>query len=316
MKFELARLIQYDDESMIPEIKRVAGLVPADVKLTAAQFDLHAKVSSSAIRRRFGGWRNALRSADLADRYSGRSVSSKMRIQAARDMTDQQLTAELQQVASEIKSKTLTVAQFNAHSEIAASAISRRLGSWNKALQAAGLQPVSMGRRYTEEDYFENLLNVWTHLGRQPKYGEMNAAPSAIPSGAYENRWGTWRKALIAFVQRVNTDSDLTKDTQPLEDKSVLEVAPRNPNLQPEDQRKIPLGLRYNVLVRDHFKCVLCGNSPATDPGCKLHVDHILPFSKNGKTFQENLRTLCGACNIGKSNRIETIQQFAPPDRR
>ena len=315
IKFELARLTQYDDDSLIAEIRRVAGLLPPDTKLTEPEFDQHAKVSSSAIRRRFGGWHNALRSAGLVHRYSGRTVSSKMRTPTARDMTDEQLIAELQKVASEIKSDTLTVIQFNAHSEIAASAITRRLGSWNKALQAAGLRPVNMGRRYTEDDYFENLLSVWTYLGRQPKYGEMDAEPSIIPPGAYEQRWGTWRKALRAFVQRVNADSDQTKGVQPLEHKSVIEVAPRKPNLQPEDQRKIPLGLRYNVLVRDHFKCVLCGNSPATDPGCKLHVDHILPFSKNGKTFQENLRTLCGACNIGKGNRIETIQQDGAPDR-
>jgi len=74
MKFELARLAQYDNESIIAEIKRVAGFVPADVKLTQAQFDQHSKVSSSAIRRRFGGWQNALRSAGLAHRYSERTV--------------------------------------------------------------------------------------------------------------------------------------------------------------------------------------------------------------------------------------------------
>lgn len=35
----------------------------------------------------------------------------------------------------------------------------------------------------------------------------------------------------------------------------------------------------------------------------KLHVDHIMPWSKGGKTTFENLHTLCADCNIGRGNR-------------
>ncbi len=61
--------------------------------------------------------------------------------------------------------------------------------------------------------------------------------------------------------------------------------------------------MRYDVLRRDGFRCVLCGMS-AKD-GAVLHVDHIIPVSKGGKTELSNLRTLCEKCNIGKSNKIE-----------
>lgn len=56
--------------------------------------------------------------------------------------------------------------------------------------------------------------------------------------------------------------------------------------------------LRYQVLNRDHHRCVICGAS-AKD-GVKLHVDHIIPVSKGGKTELSNLRTLCERCNLGK----------------
>ena len=56
--------------------------------------------------------------------------------------------------------------------------------------------------------------------------------------------------------------------------------------------------LRYEVLKRDGFKCVLCGATQAD--GVKLHVDHIFPVSKGGKTVMSNLRTLCERCNLGK----------------
>ena len=60
--------------------------------------------------------------------------------------------------------------------------------------------------------------------------------------------------------------------------------------------------LRYQVLKRDNFKCCACGASPAKDPSVQLHIDHIEPWSKGGKTSLENLQTLCSKCNIGKSD--------------
>lgn len=54
--------------------------------------------------------------------------------------------------------------------------------------------------------------------------------------------------------------------------------------------------LRFQVLSRDKFKCVYCGNIE------KLEVDHVIPLSKGGKTIKENLQTLCYECNRGKGN--------------
>lgn len=59
--------------------------------------------------------------------------------------------------------------------------------------------------------------------------------------------------------------------------------------------------LRYSVLQRDHFRCVICGAS--VEEGAKLEVDHIKPISKGGKTELSNLRTLCKSCNRGKRDR-------------
>lgn len=61
--------------------------------------------------------------------------------------------------------------------------------------------------------------------------------------------------------------------------------------------------VRYEVMRRDGFRCVLCG-SRASD-GVQLHVDHIMPVSKGGKTELSNLRTLCDRCNMGKRDKIE-----------
>lgn len=59
--------------------------------------------------------------------------------------------------------------------------------------------------------------------------------------------------------------------------------------------------MRYDVLKRDNFQCQICGHSK--NDGVKLHVDHIKPIAKGGKTQMSNLRTLCEDCNIGKSDK-------------
>lgn len=59
--------------------------------------------------------------------------------------------------------------------------------------------------------------------------------------------------------------------------------------------------LRYKILQRDGFRCVLCGRS-VQDGVKQLEVDHVLPVSKGGLTVESNLRTLCYDCNRGKSD--------------
>lgn len=61
--------------------------------------------------------------------------------------------------------------------------------------------------------------------------------------------------------------------------------------------------LRYDILKRDAFRCQICGASQKD--GVTLHVDHIIPISKGGKSVPSNLRTLCNRCNLGKSNKYD-----------
>lgn len=70
-----------------------------------------------------------------------------------------------------------------------------------------------------------------------------------------------------------------------------------------EERRRMTPTLRYKILSRDHYRCVICGRS-AKEDGVKLHVDHIIPVSKGGKTVPENLQTLCEDCNFGKSDKV------------
>ena len=70
------------------------------------------------------------------------------------------------------------------------------------------------------------------------------------------------------------------------------------------ERQKVTDSMRYDVMRRDGFRCVLCGRS--AQDGATLHVDHIIPLAKGGLSEMSNLRTLCDRCNMGKSDKIET----------
>lgn len=296
LRFEMDRLVSYDDASLLEEVRRAAATLP-DGPITTDALRQVSRVSISTLRRRFGGWRQTLDRAGLGDRYGGTKISTKMRDQRARAATADDMIAELRRVAKVVGRKSITRKDLLTHSElIGERAILNRFGSWRTALETAGLELASHGRRWTETDYFENLLETWTHYGRAPTYAEMNLSPSRISNGGYAVKFGTWGRAKQAFVERVNRD--IQEGEREATHPRVPSPSPAKP--RQEDQAGIPIGLRYQVLRRDRFRCVTCGRSPATDLDCVLHVDHVVPFSAGGKTRFENLRSLCQPCNVGK----------------
>ncbi len=125
------------DEQLLDEVRRVAQLVTKPT-LTVHEFSKHSAISTKALRRRFGDWRDVLERAGLEHRYSGRGISARLRVR--RIYTDKELLAELQSVARLVKKSVLKIKDFQQHSTIPAHTISRHFGSWQGALTRAGLQ--------------------------------------------------------------------------------------------------------------------------------------------------------------------------------
>lgn len=299
MDFKLQKMSGISKDKIIEDIIRVDKIVNKEL-LTKTEYRKHSKVSGNTVNKYFGSWHNALVASGLGHKSNNRIPTDKLKTQNSKFMNDKEIIEELRNVAKKIGKQTITIKELDENSNVISGSTIRNRFGWKKGLKLAKLNIVPLGKRYSDEECFNNLLNVWTFYGRQPKAIEMNRTPSVVGSKAYIKRWGSWTKALESFIEEANNTSGEKKDV-----KSVLSSQNRiiKTKIKIEDQRNIPLGLRYKVLKRDNFKCVRCGVSPATDPTCKLHVDHIVPFSKGGKTTVENLQTLCEECNLGKGNR-------------
>ncbi len=77
------------------------------------------------------------------------------------------------------------------------------------------------------------------------------------------------------------------------------------------DQDRNPAFTRFNVFLRDGFRCQYCGERGTSGD---LTFDHILPRSQGGITSWTNIVTACGPCNLRKGGR--TPMQAQMPLRR
>ena len=199
------------------------------------------------------------------------------------------LLLDLKEVANKNNTTKLTLEIYSRDGKYDPTTITRRFGTWNKALEKVNLSPGNIGF-YADEELFENILNIWQKIGRQPTRREIDADPSSISSGPYKRRFITWTEAMKSFVKYMN-------------EREIILINPaKSSNISVNTNRDPSLRLRFKVLKRDDFSCVHCGASPAKDPVVELQVDHIVPWSKGGKTEITNLQTLCRKCNLGKGN--------------
>lgn len=305
-RFEIGFLTDYTDEALLGELCRISAMLSEGEPLTKTAYKQHSpKVATNTICRRFGGWKEALDRAGVGHFYHGQPVSQKMRSQPARELSNSDLIAELRRVHAFVGKEWLTSTDFNIHSVTSAEAVRRRFETFRKGLDAAGIpNHPFQARQFSDQQCFENIAEVWTHYGRPPAYREMFEPPSEIQGKTYVTRWGTWRKTLRAFVDWANADDQPQELEKPELDAKPLQGATDSARRTEADCREVRSGLRFKVFMRDRFRCLACGRSPATDLKIELHADHVLAVANGGKTFLENLQTLCQHCNLGKGRTM------------
>lgn len=213
-----------------------------------------------------------------------------------KNISDDEIISDLNKVATKIQKSSISSSDYETYGQYNIRTVSRRFESWSKALEIAGLKP-AIAMNIDRDDLFENLQNIWIQLGRQPVRSEIKRPLSKYSCSPYLRLFNTWNNALIEFIKWVEED-DETKEREL--------ISPREENNKNQiihkTNRQISDRMRFRILMRDGFSCQSCGRSPINERGVKLHVDHIMPWSKGGETIEENLITKCKKCNLGKGN--------------
>jgi 5-methylcytosine-specific restriction endonuclease McrA len=212
-----------------------------------------------------------------------------------RNVADEDLLADLRRIAAELKQPSVTTREYNAAGRFHSTTIMERFGGWTSACSKAGLIMRLSLKDPAEEELLRNIEEVWTKLGRQPRFRDIRKPFSRFTTSPYLTRYDTWENALSAFVTYVN-DEQTPQSEDAIRDWKVESTTKH------KTSRTINLRLRVKVWMRDNHKCQICGRSPATDSTIVLHVDHIKAWANGGETVLENLQTLCSKCNLGKSD--------------
>ncbi len=221
-----------------------------------------------------------------------------------RNVPDEELIEDLQKVAQRTGRNTVTRAEYARLGKYHPNTLIRRFGSWFKVLEMAGLEDSRSRFNINDEELFDNIKDVWISLGRQPKREEIKSSLSKYSPSPYERRFGSWTKALKAFIEYINDESaEMAQQEDEHDSESAHQDSERVPKRR--SNRNISERLRFSILLRDGFRCQSCGSSPLKSAGVELHVDHIIPWSKGGETVPENLQTKCQRCNLGKGNAFD-----------
>lgn len=228
-----------------------------------------------------------------------------------RSVTNRELLDDLRNTALALEKKHISVIEYSAIGSFHSSTIARRFGSWNQAINKAGLK-INKYAFISPEELMLNLKQVWNKLRRQPKSTDLVKPLSRFGTKVYTARFGSWNAALRALIEYVNTGKlKTTRRNKPLN--TTLQLHNSTTLLKTKRTKRnkritITKGMRFDIFKRDKFKCRICGRSPATHPGITLHVDHWKPLSKNGANKMDNYVTLCNDCNLGKGAKtVESL---------
>lgn len=108
----------------------------------------------------------------------------------------------------------------------------------------------------------------------------------------------SWQEAVRAvFLDRVSVlneyDTEVHSPNVTMRLPSVIALREYIPT------SRRPAFTRFNVFLRDSFRCQYCG---CRRPTHDLTFDHVIPRSRGGRTTWENVVTACGPCNLRKAN--------------
>lgn len=166
---------------------------------------------------------------------------------------------------------------------------------------AASAEGKTIEQYMAEHQHDPNAQQLWSYFRTviewvQAIFPYYRREMKGLPWGLLYNEHGQRRDLdsvkLEAEVQRLMADEDVTKKSGVYE--YLLTGDERKLNIRAFDDRD-----KRAAYEKQSHCCAICGEEFDI---AQMHGDHIVPWSKGGKTTPENCQMLCTDCNIKKSN--------------
>lgn len=198
-------------EAMTAELQKLA----TEQKNAPTQRDMNqcGRFSVKAYQNKFGSWNESLRQANL-------SVNKQSSV------ADSELLNELRRLRDEI-GETPTSRNMDEKGNYAPSTYSIAFGTWNSAIQEAGIK-LGKQREIPSSELIDELQRLADDLGDPPTVHQMEEQ-GQFGASTYSAEFGSWNEALRAANLGTNRernvdDSDLVDEIQRL--KKELEKVP------------------------------------------------------------------------------------------
>lgn len=175
---------------LLRDLSEQLSVVPTKRQMDAAE----EWPSSQAYVTRFGSWEQAIEAAGIES--TDQRTSSRQR-RGKREYSMTELRGYLKALADDIE-EVPTTKDMDAASEYPSSTTyTKRFGSWDGALEAAGLEH-STTTRYTDEELLTHIRELGDEFNRAPTAVEMQKIDGRPAKSTYINRFSSWEAALDA----------------------------------------------------------------------------------------------------------------------
>lgn len=176
--------MRLSEQDLIKELHQLAEKVERVPTLTDLRE--HGSHSATTYYDRFGSWQESLQAAG----FEPRDPESKI--------PKEELLSELTRLSAKLN-ESPSAQQMNTHGKYWASTYKRRFGSWNAAIEEAGLEPQSRlpEQPISEEELLKELKRVAEERDEPPSYQDMETEGKFAPR-TYIRHFGSWNAAVEA----------------------------------------------------------------------------------------------------------------------
>ena len=196
---------RYDDDYLLQKLIDIKGKTQRNPKLEDLKY-FEDVPSSFVYFRRFGSWNNALRFAGL-------------KINVRKDYTKEELLKLLKGKFEQL-GRSPTIDDVNKDKNMPdRDTYESHFGSFNKALEAAGLEVKYVFRTWTKEQLLHELQEKAKELGRCPTQRDIDKDSSMPAKGNYRKYFGSFNNAVrkaSLIVNRNISKEELIKILQNL----------------------------------------------------------------------------------------------------